>query len=1515
MACCLRLAGVLSLAVVCFLGGAPAAFAQATYTWNSNADGSWNTAGNWSDPVIPNGQGIGVIFGNAITANRTVTVDSPVSVGNITFQDAAFSYSLGGNAFLTLDNGTSPAVITVASSVTANQTLGTTINALSDVVVTNNSSSILKIAGVNLGAHTFTVNGSGTVSNIGNGFFGSAGSQVVVNGPGALRLESNFNSGVKYVVNGGTLVAANNNAIRADSFTADLVTINNNATLRFESNQSQSDRIGIVLGAGGGRIESTIASPFSAEIKGVISGSGSLTKIGTGMLSMQAAQTYTGDTVIRDGILRLDVHAPSGAAGALGNATSAVVLGDNVGANSTALLTGGTTSVTVARDITVVASAAPGTSTVTIGGNGSTSSSAVFSGTLTLNRSVILTTGSSSPTVSYARITGTGGVTVAGGGVTTFTSSASDFTGTITIGAGALPNLVQGMLAVSADAQLGAASNSLFFYGGTLRVTGASPFSTSRGITLGYINGVQASGVIDVSDAANNFTILSPITGDGPFRKVGPGVLTLGGANANGYTTFVEQGTLRTSAAGVLAAGSHLSITSGATVQLNGFSQTVRGLSNPGSTGGTIDLGSTAGTVLTLNQHFGGTPTLFKGNINGTGDLVKIGLGNQQLGGGGNFVGTTTVRQGILELTTFVPASGNGPLGSSLGGAIRLGDANFSSMDAALLSTDTTISGFGRPITVVAGSGYRTIGHQVTGSDNSGTTVAFSGPITLEKDLQLFTKFDGNNIHRFQVSGVISGGGGLVKIGAGEATLAADNTYTGTTTVNNGQLIIGGQSLPDAAARFSSGFVVRTEWKDTLGPSFNPTIFLSGVTTPELAIHDFSPNFNRIGDVDVTLVHGKFLYWGQSSGASSESFRNLVLERGPNVLTIETPSNANLTSATLSMTGGLVRNNSSTLLAVSADTLGKPDGVDYTRVLTTTTPTLLGGGGGPGSTNISIIPWAYHDNNPNGGAATSVETFLTYGSTGLRPLADTEYVTSLIAAGTLNNVRLTTANVSLTQNQTINSLRYGLSANGTITLTNQKLTIHSGAILSTGGLLTFTGGEIAFGSAEGIIHTTSLGNVTINSVISGSGGLTSAVANNLTLNGANTYTGPTTINSGGVAFNSAASFGSGGGPIRFLNAVNSALSYSGSGATTLPNAITISGGSMWFYVTDGGTLTLDGVISGVEPVGSVSGPLFDAKTGVIQLRGANTFTSPLVQLVSGTIGINSDNNFGAASNRLYLGSTTTSPTLRFDAAGITIARQIAVNNSVTIDTNGFDATISGQMLGSDNTKILTKSGTGILTLTGTQSYGATTTITGGTLRVNGTLVSSAGGVNVNNSGTLGGSGLIDRVVTVNTGGTLAPGAGVGTLTVRTLVFGASPNATFEWEAGASTHDQIMVTNGPLNLAGVQATLKLYDRGLGFNVTPEQQFPLITVAGTGSITGFNPANFTVVFADTPNWSTSQYLLSVVEMGGNTSLVLSNLSPVPEPTGVLAVAGLALGVATLRRRRATPRYGETISQIVA
>src|SRR5262245_22520490 len=112
-----RLPGVL-FALLGLLSNAQTATAQ-DFTWNVDAAGSWNTAGNWTPATVPNAQGVTALFGNVITANRTVSLDSDVTVGSIAFENTPFSYTIGGTATITLDNGVNPASISVASNVTA----------------------------------------------------------------------------------------------------------------------------------------------------------------------------------------------------------------------------------------------------------------------------------------------------------------------------------------------------------------------------------------------------------------------------------------------------------------------------------------------------------------------------------------------------------------------------------------------------------------------------------------------------------------------------------------------------------------------------------------------------------------------------------------------------------------------------------------------------------------------------------------------------------------------------------------------------------------------------------------------------------------------------------------------------------------------------------------------------------------------------------------------------------------------------------------------------------------------------------------------------------------------------------------------------------------------------------------------------------------------------------------------------------------------------------------------------
>jgi autotransporter-associated beta strand protein len=76
-----------------------------------------------------------------------------------------------------------------------------------------------------------------------------------------------------------------------------------------------------------------------------------------------------------------------------------------------------------------------------------------------------------------------------------------------------------------------------------------------------------------------------------------------------------------------------------------------------------------------------------------------------------------------------------------------------------------------------------------------------------------------------------------------------------------------------------------------------------------------------------------------------------------------------------------------------------------------------------------------------------------------------------------------------------------------------------------------------------------------------------------------------------------------------------------------------------------------------------------------------------------------------------------------------------------------------------------KAGPALLQLTGASTHTGTTTITNGTLQVDGALGPSS--VSVQNGGRLAGTGAINGLVTVQSGGALAPGdAGVGMLTVN-----------------------------------------------------------------------------------------------------------------------------------------------------
>ena len=113
------------------------------------------------------------------------------------------------------------------------------------------------------------------------------------------------------------------------------------------------------------------------------------------------------------------------------------------------------------------------------------------------------------------------------------------------------------------------------FTGGTMQFVGAGIMSNLP-ITL-----MVAGGTFDT--AGNNATLSGTIGGPGGFTKIGAGTLTLSGAGTYFGPTFVNAGTLQAGIANAFSPNSNYTIASGAALDLNGFDQTIGGLTGTGS--------------------------------------------------------------------------------------------------------------------------------------------------------------------------------------------------------------------------------------------------------------------------------------------------------------------------------------------------------------------------------------------------------------------------------------------------------------------------------------------------------------------------------------------------------------------------------------------------------------------------------------------------------------------------------------------------------------------------------------------------------------------------------------------------------------------------------------------------------------------------------------------------------------------------------------------------------------------
>ncbi|MDP9992880.1 outer membrane autotransporter protein [Variovorax boronicumulans] len=430
-------------------------------------------------------------------------------------------------------------------------------------------------------------------------FGGKAGTVTVDGGGGAVRI-----AGAQFAVDGYT--------VQGDGITLD--------------NANSVIRVGDGTAAG---------ANMTATMNVALSGTGGISKEDAGRLILGGANTYTGGTTVKGGVLQGSATSLQGSI-----VNNAEVAFDQ---DKTAGIYAGVMSGTgKLRKI--------GAGTLTLASaNSYSGGTLVDAGTLATDTSGAL---------------GTGAVSIASGAALQFGGKAD---------AGKLAIANQGTLRLQ-DGANAASATVTNAAGAQVRIDLAT-----TGASIGALGGagdvVLGAKALTTGAIGSDSTISGAITGaGGSLVKVGAGTLTLAGTASYSGETRVAAGTLKAGAANAFSAASSAVVASGATLNLAGFSQTVAGLANSG----TVALaGAAPGTTLTV-----------KGNYVGNNGVLKLGT---VLNGGAGPSDRLVIDGGAASGKTSVQIANIGGLGARTSGA---GIEVVSARNGATTTAQTTKDAF-----------------------------------------------------------------------------------------------------------------------------------------------------------------------------------------------------------------------------------------------------------------------------------------------------------------------------------------------------------------------------------------------------------------------------------------------------------------------------------------------------------------------------------------------------------------------------------------------------------------------------------------------------------------------------------------------------------------------------------------------------------------------------------------------------------------------------------------------------
>ncbi|MBJ3356388.1 autotransporter outer membrane beta-barrel domain-containing protein [Salmonella enterica subsp. enterica serovar Derby] len=1100
------------------------------------------------------------------------------------------------------------------------------------------------------------------------------------------------------------------------------------------------------------------------------------------------------------------------------------------------------------------------TNGVTISGSGNTltNQGKITGGT----NAILINSGSKNNTLTL----NTG--TEISGSITDDNNSASANNNLILDGEGTLGSSISGLNSVTSSGDWtlsgatmnlsGTTNSALWVKSGTLILNGAM---TAKGATVdsGTTLQIGNSGTLGTfnGDIVDNGTLTfnrsdaaaygSVISGSGNVVKQGGGELTLSNNNSYSGGTTIAEGTLTATAGGALGSGNidnraylkldaasasdpfivaDLTTHSGATVEI-GAGSTLQANTLTQQDGSTLtaDLTATSGPAIRAkNVNLDGTLNVAspasQEPIRSTDDLISLALIESDNAISGDFDGITIngnamnpdafitvvgqknvndTHYDLVETLTWYADRYNAAIDAH--GTFNLADADDSfTVNTVLENVDANSGWNGQSLTKTgAGTLILNAENTYTGGTtiSEGTLVANNvealgtGNVTDNATLELNTGGDFDN--------AISGSGQVVKSGDKTLTLSGANSYTGGTTISGGTLVatnveaLGSGDVTDNATLelntggtfdnviSGSGQVVKSG--DEMLTLSGANSYTGGTTISGGTL--VASNVEALGSGDVTDNATLELNTGGDFD-NNIGGTGSVVKSGDKTLTL---SGANSYTGGTTISGG-------TLVATNVEALGSGDVTDNATLELNT-----------GGTFDNVI-------SGSGQVVKSGDEMLTLSGansyTGGTTISGGTLVASNVEALGSGDV---TDNATLELN-TGGDFDNAISGSGQVVKSGDDALTLSGNNSYTGGTLISDGTLVAsnveaLGSGDvtndAVLELNTGGD--FDNAISGSGQVVKSGDKTLTLSGANSYTGGTTISGGTLVASNVEALGSGDITDNATLELNTggdfdnAISGSGQVVKSGDETLTLSGTNSYTDGTliSGGTL----VATNLEALGT--GDVTNNAT--LELNTGGTFDNAISG--SGQVVKSGDDALTLSGSNTYTGGTTISGgTLIATSVDALGSGDVTDNAVLELNTGGtFDNAISGSGQ-------VVKSGDKTLTLSGSNTYTGGTTISGGTLIASNVEALGSGNIDNYASLQLNASGqFVTANLTTHDNATTAIGAG-STLRANTLTQEA--NSTLAVHLTDSNSGAIVTADhanlgGTLDITGIGNVAKSWTR--------------------------------------------------------------------------------------------------------